>query len=1484
MIDLAALERYLKSQGSPLTLSKDDAKLPAEFCTYLAGMPHGKVTLTPTAIDLKADVLTVAGSSTDVWPVEGMKNVSVTLKSITLTLSNANNATTIEGVAEATLPLTPTVSAGATAASTVKYDVPGWKLSLDAETANVSPLELIGLGALGTLPVSIPQQVTKLLDSAVKVDPGKFEILFYPGRAFSPWYGFGVYAPGAQWTLIQGVLTFDGISLIAGILEGSVSIVLVSTVTVGASTQVEVGMSMNPGENWSGFVRPPANKKWPGLVELASWIGGSSLGNETQQGFSDVNFSTPAFDLELSLVELGFNWKQLSLDYLKVASKLTIAGAPVTVLLSLPDLTIAGGLADDQPVKIVTMLEACNLATEGVSTDLELETLNFSAQLKEGVYALAVGVKHLWKIGPVELEEIYLGINYSKTFGFSGEFSARIKFETKTEPIVFGVQASYLGKTEGWVFSGSNDPTTPIHIGQMLDALLKEFKVDKVPKPIETLTLESISLTYATGTGTFTFECMGTFEVSDQPVKMTVQIEVSSNAGKYKAHFGGRMEINELQFDVQFDIEDETRKLFVADYVNKAASSNTLKSLVSAINQNAGDAIPDALKIDIREVKLVYYSETTSQWLFGLGLGIEIKLSEIPGIGSKLPKEFDIGIEDLQILYASKAFTPEDVKTVNPLLLPTGVRVLPPEGVEKSISFGGELKLGDKTITIKSPVPEKKTVAELAVGQEDDPVHWINVNKQFGVFQFDRVGVEYSDNVLSFALDAGIAMGPVIFTVVGLKVGSKLSQFAPVFDLSGLALALTLPSLTIAGAFLRYQQEYYGQAMVQAPAFGFKVLGGWSPSYVDDKKKDHPSSFFLYASIRIPLGGPPFFFVTGLAGGFGLNRKLRLPTFAELPTYPLLPANAPKEEKTAIETIKKILPTLAHVFPDAEGQYWMAAGIQFTSFEMINAFALVTVSWGVNLEIAFFGSCAMSLPPGPAQIAYVEILIMASFSTETGLLGIAGVLSPASYVFGGMVKLTGGFAFYTWVSGPHKGDFVVTIGGYGPGYVPPDNYPLVPRVGMSMALALLQVSGQSYFALTPGMFMAGIQMKATFTAGPITAWFDAGVDFLFAWAPFHYEGHAWIVVGVGLNLGLFTIKLQIGADLMIWGPEFGGRAEIDLAIVQFAIWFGADPSPVVPLGWTSFAAKFLPKSEATKNAVDGRARVHAAAAAPNANIIKVTVNDGLQRTVDDILVLDPDGFSIDCTSTIPANEATWNPGTPIVFALPNNPGDYSKEGKESKSGLYLQSPPKEKSATEVWNPDLAIGPMDKKIVHSLLEVTLIRHTDQGADEPVNGVRAMPLLMSSPSALWAPSKEKQKPKDPPHVEFTLVGFTITPPIVHPSTVNDVDLKELLFQSGIETGFQYQKDWFDPDFTVTSTATDTTLKITVDPKGKPRVDLEDKDYYLSSLTDTWVAGQRMTILDDLIANGFSTYPDFEVKLDRFATEQALTDWPQVEMMGK
>jgi hypothetical protein len=61
----------------------------------------------------------------------------------------------------------------------------------------------------------------------------------------------------------------------------------------------------------------------------------------------------------------------------------------------------------------------------------------------------------------------------------------------------------------------------------------------------------------------------------------------------------------------------------------------------------------------------------------------------------------------------------------------------------------------------------------------------------------------------------------------------------------------------------------------------------------------------------------------------------------------------------------KLLPSLQQYFPADAGEYWVAAGIQFTSFEIIQAFAVLTVAFGVDLQIALIGSCAMSLPTGP---------------------------------------------------------------------------------------------------------------------------------------------------------------------------------------------------------------------------------------------------------------------------------------------------------------------------------------------------------------------------------------------------------------------------------------------------------------------------------------------------------------------------------------
>jgi len=67
------------------------------------------------------------------------------------------------------------------------------------------------------------------------------------------------------------------------------------------------------------------------------------------------------------------------------------------------------------------------------------------------------------------------------------------------------------------------------------------------------------------------------------------------------------------------------------------------------------------------------------------------------------------------------------------------------------------------------------------------------------------------------------------------------------------------------------------------------------------------------------------------------------------------------------------------------------------------------------------------------------------------------------------------------------------------------------------------------------------------------------------------------------------------------------------------------------------------------------------------------------------------------------------------------------------------------------------------------------------------------------------------------------------------------------------------------------------------GKHTAELKNEDYMLSSLIDTWVTGQRALILDDLAANGFSTYKSTEIDLKVMATKTALTNWPAVKMMG-
>ena len=914
--------------------------------------------------------------------------------------------------------------------------------------------------------------------------------------------------------------------------------------------------------------------------------------------------------------------------------------------------------------------------------------------------------------------------------------------------------------------------------------------------------------------------------------------------------------------------------------------------------------------------------ETGSPFVVGASIALNLDFANLPLVG-KIPGFNDLTLTNVGFSYTNDTKdTPFTIPTVNASDNPLYTREEPEAKSSKSyqITKSGNqqtFKLKNKGFALTAgfnkkstgevldnwalplslnpttPPTENTPPASYSPGKTSPPsgpVHWVDIDKTFGPVDLKKIGLNYSDGEATFGFTAGFTMGGFSMELDGLTItfplplpgtpaGNQVS-----FDLQGMALDYHKGNFEIGGAFMKVVQDnltsYYGQAILKFSNFGFKALGGYTDA--------DPASFFLYMNINVPIGGPPYLFITGLAGGFGINNSLKLPTIDNLSGYLLLPNNAPPEQGTALATINNVLPQLQSIFVYQPGEYWVAAGVQFTSFEMIEAFALVVVSFGVDLQIGVLGSCAMTFPKGtPYPVAYVEIDMVASFTPSTGLLAVAGKLSPASFIYGGFCKLSGGFAFYIWFSGEHTGQFVVTIGGYHPAFNKPEYYPSVPRLGMAFGLGPFQVTGQAYFALTPAMMMAGISMSAVWDSGPIKAWLNAGIDFLLAWAPFHYEASAYVNIGCSVDLGLFTLNVHVGADLYVWGPEFGGKAHVDLDVVSFTIEFGAAQSLPAPVGWQSFKSNFLPQNSASAASTTITQAALQVKSESVTNIIKASVSKGLQSAnvsgVD--WIVDPNHFEITTNSTIPANNALWNLSNTTHAILPNSINSYNPTDPDYSLFPYLSLPASTQTFdnSKVWNPTLSIGPMKQNDIQSYHQVSLKKQTGAGTYENyITEVSVQPVLSGSGTALWAKNNTKKSANDPAMVKATLIGLLIKPVLRNPSSVNDVPLLQLIYSEGFSTGYNFQQAGVNPNYTVSSQINaEEELIITI--SGTHSDTLINQEYILSSLDDDWISSQRTILLADLTANGFSTYTADQVDVAAMATEKSLTDWPMVRMLG-
>jgi hypothetical protein len=846
--------------------------------------------------------------------------------------------------------------------------------------------------------------------------------------------------------------------------------------------------------------------------------------------------------------------------------------------------------------------------------DLQVDNFNFLVEPSTKTYSAEIALRAEWKLqGPSDRWPIHLSYLHFRLMK-QGEAGTEVALRAVFN--VYGctlyVTAAYNGVDKGWTFRGGTSAGNPIPVGVGIENFVQALESSvTLPQAIKSLTLRDLEVVFNTLTSDFSFRALVSFPLGGDATKagdasllvhlnFTKEPATSSANPKYALNFGGVLHLCDREFVVAYGYHDGT-SLLVASYDNPKGDSIYVNELVGKISPDLAKAIPEGLKVSLKHAQLAFGKKNdVSKFLFGIELGAGIELSQLPLVGSLFDRSQTLSVV-FQVLAASANFAREELKEINRLTA-SGVTKLPEgNGIDTSqrkVQIKAVVRIGEISKQLDLPLEtdaEKKEgdapsahdkqSPAIASKTSDRMVKWIDVQKAFGPFHFQRVGIGLNGSNIDFLLDASLEMAGLTLTLEGLAAECELAKlsegnFKPTFHLDGLGVAFERGELKIGGALLRVKEgQYDGALTLHYKKLGIQAFGSyrWEVG-------GHPS-LFIYALVDYPIGGPPFFYVEGLALGFGYNRTIKLPTIDEVSEFPLVKyaMAKPATPMTPMEVVAK----LGEKIPPAVGEYFVTAGVRFTSFKNISGFVLLTALFGQHFEIDVLGKATVSSPPNAEKpLVSASLALLARFAPDEGELKVMAKLLPDAYVFSPDCHLTGGFAFYCWFGEKHKGDFALTLGGYSKFFDVPEHYPRVPRLGLNWQVDQnLKVTAEAYFALTPSALMAGGNLAIVWQSGNLKAWFTASVDFLIAWQPFHYRGQIGVSIGASYTFKLFgwrTVSVELAADLTVWGPRFSGIAHVKWLVISFDVAFGDAeekiPDPIKE--WSDFQKAFLPSDNA----------------------------------------------------------------------------------------------------------------------------------------------------------------------------------------------------------------------------------------------------------------------------------------------------------------
>jgi hypothetical protein len=1151
---------------------------------------------------------------------------------------------------------------------------------------------------------------------------------------------------------------------------------------------------------------------------------------------------------------------------------------PIQVGGTFPDKVVFARLPAGRSLLLTKAFQFFKVPLPAGFPDIEISTLGFIFYVETKGFNFKLSItKPIPIIGKVQLDNFLfdIGADFNvqtgKMLGYGtlrGQFSIG-----KT---IVSLAASYK-EDQGVEIYGA---VYNLPIGELLHKLLTDFGIEGIPEFLSSINLKKLLVIYNTGTGDFTFECNGTLMVakSDMSIAVSLKAVKELTGFKKKIHAEGTIEYKEQVFTIKFD-DASMGTAFTAIWKNKGTplSINSVAGLIGL-----GDEVPPipeelnnvlslsgaSFTYDTSDTHKAFLltatstvlgkadfvalnsAATSNQWqfFFGLATGKEINLANLPILDKlTLIDQGKLAIEAIQVNIASVIVTETIKKAVDDIIkkyAPDAMYpMVPQNGMTEKVAFSMTINIGGNKIVIgigpsgkKAMLPPTAATAAyqpvpVAAAAGNMLVVWFNLQKNFGPIYFDKIGIGYQNSHIFVLVNAMATASGLSIALNGFGVGLHIKTFDIAFNIDGISITYTSNPILLSAGFQGTIKpvDLTGSFLIKTTPITIGGIGGYT-------EVDNKPSMFLFAVLNAPIGGPPFFFVKGVAAGFGYNRKLVIPDITGVATFPFVvwamggpgtPSPDPNGDiKQQVNGVLSGLVQKGTVAPQA-GSHWLAAGIRFTSFEIVDSFALLTVIFGTSVEVSLLGLSRLTVPMGASAssgvpvVAYAELAIKATYSQQQSLVSIEGQLTNNSFVLAQACHLTGGFAFYFWFGGEFEGDFVVSLGGYNANYSTPKHYPRVPRLGFNwQVIPELIIKGELYFALTSNAVMAGGLLEAVWQSGGIKAWFIVRADFLIMFKPFHYDIRAAVDLGASFRIDLlFTsvvMTIHVGVSLHIWGPKFAGEATIHLYIISFTLSFG-DSSQDKPrtIDWKAFSKEMLPQKK-------GSARTAINIDDPDPDVCKLIVASGLIKQLSENdgelnWIVNPEKFVLTTQSIIPSKSWTFSKQFTVVEPGPDDPKP---------------------------NTDFGVRPVgiESKDFVSEHSITLTSNED-------TTFYAYYSLKNVPKALWKEIKFDNDgnpilgdPVNDTTIKNVVTGFTLVPYVPEPGHTLPIPLEYL--QYTIDPNIQ--KFWWSKPFVPT---TDNVQGKTVPDTIMSKLATDNRNLLLQAIINNDVMIDKIIDVDGL-----------------------------------